>query len=89
MSCVALPKVVVNAEPFQFTVEPFTNPVPFTVSVKAPLPAMAELGLMVVMESFVVIKNVADPEMAWGVFCTRTLAVPGEATRAAPTDAVT
>ena len=35
VSCVLLTKVVVRAVPFQFTMEPETNPVPFTVSVKA------------------------------------------------------
>jgi hypothetical protein len=37
--------VVVRFDPFQLTVEPETKPVPFTVSVKAAPPALAEVGL--------------------------------------------
>src|SRR6266567_1472271 len=43
-SCVALTYVVVRLNPLHFTTEPLTNPVPFTVRVKAPLPAVAEAG---------------------------------------------
>src|SRR5689334_8817670 len=43
-SCVPLKYVVVRLEPFQVTTEPPTNPLPFTVSVKAALPAVAEAG---------------------------------------------
>jgi hypothetical protein len=49
-SCVPLPYVVVRFVPFQFTTEPFTNPFPFTVRVKAPLPAVAEEGDSAVIE---------------------------------------
>ena len=41
---VAETNVVVRSAPFQRTTEPDTNPVPFTVSVNAPLPAAAEDG---------------------------------------------
>ena len=39
-------KVVTRAEPFQFTTEPDTKLVPFTVRVKPELPAVVEVGLM-------------------------------------------
>ena len=45
VNCVADPYVVVRFDPFQRTTEPFTKFVPFTVSVKAAPPAVAELGL--------------------------------------------
>jgi hypothetical protein len=49
VSWVALTKVVVSPAPFQFTVAPETKFVPVTVRVKAPPPAVAELGLRLVM----------------------------------------
>ena len=45
LSCVLDTKVVIRSTPFQRTVDaPFTNPVPFTVSVNAAPPAVAEDG---------------------------------------------
>src|SRR5271157_44730 len=44
VSCEPLTKVVVRALPFQFTTEPETKPVPFTVSVKATPPGAAVSG---------------------------------------------
>jgi hypothetical protein len=44
VTCVALTKVVVLAAPLNFTTEPETNPVPFTVNVKAAPPAVALVG---------------------------------------------
>ncbi len=44
VSIVLLEKVVVRADPFQFTTEVVTKPEPFTVSVKAKPPAVALLG---------------------------------------------
>jgi hypothetical protein len=41
--------VVVRPDPFQFTVEPETKPVPLTVSVNAVPPAVAEAGLRLVV----------------------------------------
>jgi hypothetical protein len=38
VSCVPLTKVVVRSAPFQRTIDPLTNPVPFTVKVKAAAP---------------------------------------------------
>jgi len=49
VSCVALTNVVVSAVPFQFTVEPETNLVPFTVNVNCAPPAVAEVGLIEVI----------------------------------------
>src|SRR6267143_5645078 len=44
-SWMGLTKVVVRVAPFQRTVEPFTNPVPSTVSVKAAPPTVALIGV--------------------------------------------
>jgi hypothetical protein len=49
VSCVALTNVVVSAVPFQFTVEPETKLVPFTVNVNCAPPAVAEVGLIEVI----------------------------------------
>ena len=49
VSCVAETKVVVRAVPLKLTLEPAMNPVPFTVRVKAGSPAVAELGLRLLM----------------------------------------
>ena len=43
-NCVALTNVVVRLVPFQFTTDPLMNPVPFTVRVKAAVPAVAVDG---------------------------------------------
>jgi hypothetical protein len=43
-TCVALTYVVVRLDPFHFTTDPLVNPVPFTVSVNAAVPAVAEAG---------------------------------------------
>jgi hypothetical protein len=44
VSRVLLTKMVVRALPFQFTSEPDTNPVPFTVRVKPELPGVVDAG---------------------------------------------
>src|ERR1019366_8782098 len=44
VTCVPLTYVVVRFVPFQFTTEPLTNPLPFTVRAKAPAPAVAQEG---------------------------------------------
>src|SRR2546426_72256 len=45
VSRAVLTKVVVRVAPFQRTVDPFTNPVPLTVSVKAAPPTVALIGV--------------------------------------------
>ena len=45
VSCVAETNVVVSGVPFQFTVEPETKLVPFTVNVNCGPPAVAQVGL--------------------------------------------
>jgi hypothetical protein len=59
VNCVDEPKVVVRLEPFQRTTDVDTKPVPFTVKVKAALPAAAEVG-----EMLVVVGTGADPVVA-------------------------
>jgi len=44
VSCELLTKVVASATPFQFTVEPETNPVPLRVRVKLGPPGATALG---------------------------------------------
>jgi hypothetical protein len=44
VNCEPLTKVVANGVPFQFTVAPDTNPVPFTVRVKPGLPGVTAAG---------------------------------------------
>ena len=43
-SCVPFTYVVVRLVPLQYTTDPLTNPVPFTVRVKAAVPAMTDEG---------------------------------------------
>src|SRR4029077_9200441 len=58
--CVEEP-LVVSAVPFQFTVEPETKLVPFTVSVNCGPPAVAQVGLseLMVGRALIVITSVA------------------------------
>jgi hypothetical protein len=50
VNCVALRNVVERGEPFHCTVDPLTNPVPLTVSVKSePRPTTDVLGLRVLI----------------------------------------
>jgi hypothetical protein len=44
LNCELLTKVVARALPFQFTVEPLTNPLPFTVRAKPALPGVTAPG---------------------------------------------
>ena len=87
VSCVSLTKTVLNAVPLNCTVEPLMKLVPFTVSVNAGLPAVAETGLRpeIVGER---IGNVAVFDVAPPGFTTVTPAFPGAVSRSAVTDAV-
>jgi hypothetical protein len=78
--------VVVRPDPFQFTVEPETKPVPFTVSVNPAPPAVAEAGLgPVVVGTGLLIVNVWATEVPppGAGFATVTGAVPAVAMSAA------
>jgi hypothetical protein len=94
LTCVALTYVVDSAVPFQFTAEADSNPLPFTVSVNAPDPAVVELGdkadtagigLLALMSN---VEPAEVPPPGDGL-TTVTLAVPAVATPEAGTDALT
>ena len=55
VSCVAETKPVASGLPFQFTVEPETKFVPFTVSVNCGPPAVAQVGLSELMVGLLLI----------------------------------
>src|SRR5436190_10940600 len=61
VSCVAETNAVASALPFQFTVEPETKFVPFTVNVNCGPPAAAQVGLseLIVGTALMVITSVA------------------------------
>jgi len=84
-NCVALTKLVLRADPFQLTAEPLTNPLPFTVKVKAAPPAVALDGARELMEGPALLTlNAELPEVPPGAgFDTVTWAVPGVATSVA------
>jgi hypothetical protein len=89
VSWLELTNVVVSAVLFQFTVDPETKFVPFTVSVKSPPPAVAELGPRIVMVGGGgLMVNAAPNNVAPPGFTTAILAVPTEAIRPAETAAV-
>ena len=60
VSCVAETNAVVSGLPFQFTVEPETKLLPFTVSVNCGPPAAVQLGLseLIVGAALIVITSV-------------------------------
>src|SRR5512134_2654879 len=94
VSCVAETNVVVRLAPFHRTTEPATKFVPFTVSVNAAPPAVAEVGERVDTVGtglLAVIGNDTCPEVPPpGVgLNTVTCAVPAVAMSAAAIDAVT
>jgi hypothetical protein len=80
INCVALMNVVVRAVPFHCTVHPLTSPDPFTISVKAFPPAVADEGLKVLIIGPGLIVKVA-PEDVTPPLATLIVAVPGEAIR--------
>jgi hypothetical protein len=68
VSLEALEKVVVSAVVFHMMVAPETNPEPFTVSVKAAPPALADVGLRLEMVAGVPTTKATGAELA--PFCT-------------------
>jgi hypothetical protein len=91
VSCVEETKAVVNAVPFQRTVEVVMKLVPFTVMVNDGHPAGYELGLSeVIVGTGLLMVNVTAVDVLDGGpgFVTVTDAVPAVATRAAGTIAV-
>ena len=94
VSFVLLTKVVVWSEPFQRTFEVLIKFVPFTVSIKAALPAVADVGLILesdgigLLGGLIVKVNVLDvPPPGVGLKII-TFAVPTEAMSEARMDAV-
>ncbi len=89
VNCEPLTNVVEIAVPFQSTVAFERNPVPFTVSVKAGPPAVAEVGLrLVITGAAALIVNVVGADELPPGFVTTTLALPTAAIRLAGTEAV-
>src|ERR1039457_5991806 len=89
VNCAALTNtnVVDSKDPFHSTADPFTNPVPFTVRVKADPPAVAELGLRLVMANVPTVK-LAPLEVLPPGLATVMVAVPARAVRLAGPAAV-
>ncbi len=84
-----LTNVVVRAVPFHCTVVPGRKLVPFTVNVNAAPPAVAEVGLRLVIAGVgTVIGSVAAVDGLPPVFTTVMLALPALAIRLAGTAAV-
>jgi hypothetical protein len=94
VNCVALTYVVVRLDPFHFTTDPVTNPVPVTVNVNAAVPAVALDGdsVLTVGTGFgALIVNAALPEVPppGAGLVTVTCPVPAAAMSAAWIAAVT
>ncbi len=90
VSCVALTNVVVRPVPFHCTVAVERKPVPLTVNVNAAPPAVADVGLRLVIATAVgaLMGNVSAVEALPPVFVTVILALPTLAIRLAGTAAV-
>ena len=73
VSCIEETNVVINAAPFQFTVEVEMKFVPLTVNVNCISPAEAQVGLSELMAGAVLMVNVAAPEFVAQVPATRRL----------------
>ena len=71
-----LANIVGSAEPFQFTVAPLANPLPFTVNVKAGPPAVALGGKRELTETGDVIVSVTVPVVEFPL-ASETLIVDG------------
>ncbi len=87
VNCVALTYVVDSAVPFQFTIAPEANPLPFTVSVNAAPPAVVLEGLSEEIVGPAAMVNV-EPLDVTPPETTVTEAVPEDAIKLADTDAV-
>jgi len=89
VSCVEEPGFVASGAPFQFTVEPETKFVPFTVKMNPGPPAVAQVGLseLIVGTALIVKVWAVDVAPAQG-FATVIEAVPAVAMREAGTVAV-
>jgi len=87
VSCIEETNVVVNAAPFQFTVEVETKFVPLTVNVNCISPAEAQVGLRELMAGAALIVNVTAPDVSPHP-PTVIEAVPGVAMRSVVTMAV-
>jgi hypothetical protein len=88
VSCVPETKVVASGDPFQLTVEIAAKFVPFTVKVNCPPPAVAQVGLRVLMVGTATIVNVSAFDAGPVEFLTVIGAVPAVAIFAAGTIAV-
>jgi hypothetical protein len=80
VNCVALTNVVESAEPFHCAVDPDTNPAPLTVRVNAGPPAVAELGLkllIVGVGTLIVIERACGAEVLPTLSLTVTLKLNG------------
>ena len=87
VNCVALTKVVASAVEFHCTTAPETNPVPLTVSVKPPWPAVVLLGLSeVIAGPALMVKAAPAEDTPFSV--TVMVTEPAVATRPAATGAV-
>jgi hypothetical protein len=71
VNCVALTYVVVRGVPFHCTIDPVTKPIPFTVRVKAGPPAVAVVGLRLVIDNALIVRSMA----AWAVCLGEELSV--------------
>jgi hypothetical protein len=87
VSCVELTNAVVSADPFHWTTALEAKLLPVTARVKAGPPAVAELGLNIVIVGPALIVNCAAPEVTPPEL-TVILTVPALAIKAAETEAV-
>jgi len=79
LSCVELPKVVASAIPFQDSVVPLVNPVPFAISVKPAPPVVALFGDRLVSVMLCVILTGSVGGVIWPGALTPTCATPAVA----------
>jgi hypothetical protein len=81
--------VVISGVPFHNTLEPFKNPVPFTVSVKAPLAARTPSGNILVSTGAAgLIVKMSELDVTPSGLMTLKVAFPDEAIKLAGTVAL-